>query len=219
MNRLAVFLAILFGAQIVAAQAEVPETTDAQIKAFVDQLVSANPPRKKDDGKDLPSFPKGWDPEKQAKVGQAARRLMEIGPRAFPFLIDRWDDERYCMTVDGLSVLENHDVGQVCRIIVGKQLNPWGQWRLDAEGRTQRRPLRPLFDLGEQKEARAWWEKNKTKTLAQMQVDMLDWAIAAEAKNPDQVSDAERTYLAGLRTKIATSGKAERSIPPRQAKE
>ena len=67
--------------------------------------------------------------------------------------------------------------------------------------------------------ARTWWEKNKTKTLAEMQVDMLDWAIAAEAKNPDQVSDAERTYLAGLRTKIATSGKAESASPPRQSKE
>jgi hypothetical protein len=215
-----IFLSTLIMLRLLVGQtADPPQApTDAQIKALVDQLASENSARPKDDGKNTPPRPTKEYFEKQRKVDEAARKLVEIGPRAFPFLIDHWNDDRYCMTIGGISVLENHSVGQISRQIVEDQLN-LGGFQKEPKGTTIRDRRRPLFDLGEQKQARTWWEKNKKKTLAEMQVDVLDWTIAEEAKISEKISDAERAYLTDLRKRIATTGKAKRTYPPIQSKE
>jgi len=65
--------------------------------------------------------------------------------------------------------------------------------------------------LNSQKAARKWWEENKDKTLAQMQLEVLDWVIAEEAKRPGDFTDAERRELQDLRKKLEKGGK---SLPP-----
>ena len=84
MNRVNSILAIFFAAKLLAAQADVKpqEATDAQISLSSTKLVSENPPRGKDDGKNLPPRPKGYV-EKQRKVDEARGGLRRSVPGHF----------------------------------------------------------------------------------------------------------------------------------------
>lgn len=198
------------------AEKRKPATAD-QIKALVEGLVSPNPAP---DERTLQAgmlkagggFPRGYDHKKQAQVHRACRELTELGPRAFPFLIERWEDKRYCLTTEEAGY-ENQSVGAICRQIIEGQLQPYGRFQrgyTDPRGK----PLRPGYAsglIGSREEAREWWGKNKDKTLVQMQQEVLDWVIAEEAKRPDDFTDEERRELQDLRKGLATNGKP---LPP-----
>ncbi len=188
--------------------------TDKEIKTLIDQLVSPNP-------EPMTTFrphidlPAGYDRTKQAKVLDARSKLLELGSPAFPFLIERWNDERYCLTTEnGLSgCFTNESVGSICRIIVFVQLQPFGFWQSggdDPRGKPHR-PSYPEHFLESQKAAKAWWEKNKGKTLYQMQLEALDWVIAEEAKRPGDFSAKEQEGLQKIRKDLVKSGKP---LPP-----
>jgi hypothetical protein len=145
-------------------------------------------------------------------VHRVCVQLTELGPQAFPFLIERWEDKRYCLTTE-IASYTNESVGRICRWIIDGQLQPSGHFQAgyaDPRGK----PLRPDYVatfLGSQKAARQWWEKNKDKTLSQMQLEVLDWLIGEEAKRPRNFSDAERRELQALRKKLVQGGKP---LPP-----
>jgi hypothetical protein len=187
--------------------------SDQEIKALVAQLVSPNRgPIIRDT---TFRFSKGFDRNKQEKVADAWGKLRHLGPRAFPFLMERWGDDVYCLTVShGLSgACYNLTVGQVCQRIVCDQLQPYSFWpKVDDDPRgNPKRPSYPLEFLRSKKSAERWWAKNKDKSLYQMQLDALDWVIAEEAKRPRDFTDKERQYLQKIRNKLVKDGKA---LPP-----
>jgi hypothetical protein len=186
-----------------------------EIKALINQLVSPN--RKPDvaDGDSAArGLPRDFDRKKQRQVDRAITKLIQLGPRAFPFLIERWGDKRYCLTGDdSLSGAFVHKtVGRICREIISVQLQPYGIYPagFDPDRNRARQPRRPGYPnkfIGSQKSARQWWGKNKHKTLYQMQLDVLDWVIAEEAKRPRDFKDAERKKVQELRKKLVEGRK------------
>jgi hypothetical protein len=181
--------------------------SDREIRALVARLVSPNPkPIIKDDNY---REPKGYNRAKQKKVHDAREKLRGLGLKAFPFLIERLEDDRYCLTADDGPAPVNLSVGEVCSDIIFDQLQPYGFWPEgypDPRGKPKRPSYRDTF-LRSKKAARKWWEKNKDKTLYQMQLEALDWVIAEEAKRPRDFTDEERRHLQRLRKKLVKSGK------------
>jgi hypothetical protein len=213
-------LGLLLAGAALSLAGEKPEAiSESEIKALIDQLVSPNPkPILLDKGRETGKFglefrvPKGFDREKQKKVLEARAKLREIGPQAFPFLIARWKDERYCTTVgnDLSGVYYNLSVEHVCGDIIRTQIQPYGYYPAggdDPRGKPYR-PTYPAKGLYAEKDVREWWEKNKTKTLYQMQMEALDWVIAEEAKRPGDFTDEERKALQTIRKKLVDSGKS-----------
>jgi hypothetical protein len=185
-----------------------------EIKALIDQLVSPNrKPNVREGDSAARGLPRDFDRKKQQQVDRAISKLTQFGPQAFPFLIERWGDEHYCLTAsDGISGAFLHKtVGQMCRALIFDQLQPYGHWPAGySPDRTRRPPHRPAYPdalLGSQELAREWWQKNKDKTLYQMQLDALAWVIAAEAKRSGDYKDEERKELQRIRKKLVESGK------------
>jgi hypothetical protein len=185
-----------------------------EIKALIDQLVSPNrKPDVREGDSAARGLPRDFDRKKQQQVDRAISKLRQLGPRAFPFLIKRWGDERYCLTAeDSISGAFLHKtVGQVCRAIIFDQLQPYGTWPKgyspDHTRRPPRRPGYPGTFLGSPESAKKWWKKNKDKALDQMQLDALDWIIAEEAKRSGDFKDEERKELRRIRKQLVESGK------------
>jgi hypothetical protein len=183
-----------------------------KIRALIDQLVSPN--RKPIKVCSARGLPRDFDRKKQKQVDRACTKLTQLGPRVFPYLIERWEDKRYCLTAsNGLSGAFLHlTVGQICRAIIYDQLQPYGIYPngFDPERNRARQPRRPGYPttfLGSQKAAREWWKKNKRKTLYQMQLQALDWVIAEEAKRRRDFTDKERKELQQLRKRLVKGGK------------
>jgi hypothetical protein len=193
--------------------------SEEDIKAIIDQLVSPNPKpiTGDEDERQAPDYrlPPGFDREKQKVVRGARYKLRQLGPQAFPLLIERWGDKRYCLTIShGLSgYCHNQTVGDICRAIVFDQLQPYSYWPKghdDPRGKPGR-PSYPARFLGSQKSAREWWEKNKKKTLLEMQREVLDWVIAEEAKRPRDFTAEEKRELQRIHKELAQGGKP---LPP-----
>ena len=132
-----------------ASSGEQPRAPRADdIKTLIDGLVSPNPApdaaklnasETKTDG----GFPRNFDHKKQKQVHRACAKLTELGPRAFPFLIERWEDKRYCLTTQ-IAEYTNESVGVICRWIIDDQLQPYGHFQkgyADPRGK----PMRPDF--------------------------------------------------------------------------
>ena len=181
--------------------------TEKEIKALIDQLVSPNPkPIIDTKGPPRTDLPPGFDLKKQDKVHFAQSQLVELDPVAFPFLIESWNDERYSLTTCNYlsGWFYNESVGRVCQTIIFNQLQPYGYWQ-DVGADPRGKPTRPSYPdhfLGSQKAAKAWWEQNKQKTLNQMQLEVLDWVIAEEAKRRGDFTDKEKQSLQEIRKEL-----------------
>lgn len=190
--------------------------TEKEIKALIEQLVSPNPkPIVNKRGVPSIDLPPGFDRKKQERVHLARSKLVELGPLAFPVLVESEKDERYSLTTcnDLSGWYNNESVGHVCRTIILDQLQPYGYWQ-DVGDDPRGKPHRPSYPgqfLNSQEAAKAWWEKHKEKTLYQMQLEALDWIIAEEAKRPRDFTDNEKQALQKIRKKLVESGKP---LPP-----
>jgi hypothetical protein len=215
-----VIVAVLLNPAAQAFAGEKPQAvSEREIKKLVDQLVSPNPKpiTGDEDERAAPEYrlPKGFDRKKQEQVRIARVELRKIGPAAFPFLIERWHDKRHCLTVShGVSgYCHNRTVGEICQAIIFDQLQPYSYWPA-GDGDPRGKPKTPGYPdafLSSQQAARRWWQKNKDKTLYQMQLTALDWVIAQEAKSPQSYTDKERQGLQDLRKKLVRQGKP---LPP-----
>ena len=141
-----------------------------EIKALIDQLVSPNPkPNVREGDSAIGGLPSDFDFKKQQQVNRAISKLIKLGPPAFPFLIERWGDKRYCLTAcDDVSAAFLHKtVGQICQAIIFAQLQPSGTLPegYSPDHRLPRRPGYPDKFLGSQESARRWWQKNNDRTL------------------------------------------------------
>jgi hypothetical protein len=206
-------LSILFlSLESSASCGEKPKPLSAkEIKALIDQLVSPNRiPLKVSAAHGLP---RDFDRQKQKRVDRAIARLMQIGPQPFPFLIERWEDNRYCLTASNnlCGAFLHLTVGQICREVICNQLQPYGHWpggrNPDRDRRAPRRPRYPGTFLPTQRLAGKWWEKHKRKILYQMQREVLDWVIAEEAKRPHDFTATERKQLQQIRKQLVQGGK------------
>ena len=184
--------------------------TDDEIRALIDQLVSPNPPpiTGVEDKREAPEYrlPPGFDRKKQSAVHQARLKLRKLGPRAFPLLMERWDDDRYCCTCSNVisGFCFNQSVGKVCQTIIFDQLQPYGYWP-KPQGGPRNKPMRPQYPatfLDSKVNAKNWWAANKDQPLRQLQLSVVDWVIAEEAKAPQNYPAEETEQLQKIRRSL-----------------
>ena len=189
--------------------------SEKEIKSLIDQLVSPNPKpiTGDEDERVAPEYrlPEGFDQRKQRAVHDARSRLKEIGPPAFPYLVECWSDKRYCLTTShGLyGYCQNESVGEICEAIILDQLQPYSYWPAgydDPRGHPHR-PSYPSTFLASAETAKKWCDWNKHQSLYVLQLGILDWVIAAESERPGDFTDEERAELQKIRRELTASGK------------
>ena len=195
------FIATLHVATIVAFTSMAAFSKDVVTKetvdALVEQLASKNPTPQEVDG-GTADYPPNYDKKLQKPIYETYRKLNVLGVKAFPHLIDHFDDRRYALTADGGSMDINFSVGELCYYIVELQIQPDKGWTV-GKGDPRFRAFRPHFPkhikLRDKESAMKWWEQNKTRSLAEIQILVTEWAIAEEAKRPTEYTDEERKAL------------------------
>jgi len=180
-----------------------------EIESLIAQLRSPNKPPKVD-GKDA-EYPAGYDSEAQKRVRTAFSRLRDLGLAAFPQLLEHVNDADYSMTGDGGATDVNRSVGSVCFYLLDAQLTPYGARSIVSEaGRDPREnPLRPDYfeahGFFDSKSSQKWWQSHNGKSLRELQIEVLEWTIAAEDAKPGIYSKEEHAYLASILDKLRTS--------------
>ena len=110
----------------------------------------------------------------------------------------------------------NLTVGDVCQRLIYGQVQPSGCRQVYSPSTSAIykppqaptcRPIYPIVFLSSKEKARQWWEKHKGKRLDEIQLEVLDWIMAEETKQPKEVSDMERQLLQETRQKLASSRK------------
>lgn len=203
---ISVLLSQLHLTEVAFGQAETLSVVD-----WIDQLVSKNPASIIDrNGHERHAD--GFDREKEMVVYRARAELVRLGPKAIPFLIERWDDDRFCLTIE--SALSgwhhNHTVGEECSTIVFDQLQPYGVFQ-KGPGDRRSKPVRPNYPrtfLDSQAEAKKWWEKHKDESLVDLQLMVVQWIMDEEANRPKDFAQEEKDYLVQFQEDLMKSKKA-----------
>ncbi|MEI8379169.1 MAG: hypothetical protein WCJ09_03515 [Planctomycetota bacterium] len=170
------------------------EITDEAIKALVSQLVSPN--HAPEIHGIHAKYGTDFNRDVQKQVHRAWHELRRLAPRSFPFVFDHVSDKRYALTADSGDLDENYSVGFLCRDIVVSSLQPdvWDH----KEGGTsfKRRPNQPDYvrhhGLLAPESAKEWWKTRKNLSLREMQLEVLEWVLAEEQKNPTKYTDQDR---------------------------
>lgn len=195
------------------AFAEEPDPSEEEINQLIADLVSPNvaPVRKGPRA----VYPEGFDRGAQGKVFRAFRKLHALGPKAFPYLFDHFDDKRYSLTGDGGEAEVNKSVGQLCVHIVVSHIQPYAGSANPGARFYQRRPDAPNyfhhFKLRDPISAREWWQTHQDKSLRELQIEVLEWVIAEEDKIPEKYNEVDRDKL---RTKLDNLQKSDQPLKP-----
>jgi hypothetical protein len=176
-------------------------------RALVQRLVSPNkePITENGDGGSV-RFPTGYDVAAQKHIDAARRALHDNFDEALPFLVEALDDERYCMTIDWAEgdAYYNYSVGDVCRYVIRRWLEVYrDKISFSGPGHWNRYTYRPI--------SKDWWQARKGRSLAELQIESIDWAIERRRAEPKADVHPDRkdeiSALKKLRDGIAKSGK------------
>ena len=176
--------------------------TEKQIEQLIEQLASKNSPPTGDGWPGL-ERPDNWDESAQEIVYKAKDSLSDLGKSAFPILLKHLDDQRYSKT--GWTAIEyNQSVGDVCSEIIVGNVDLIGMTfkvRTGADGKYHGCPTYFFTLVGSDIEQ--WWQKNKHKSLKQMQIDVLKWRIKEENKIGFPDEESKESYLTPVLEKLA----------------
>jgi hypothetical protein len=120
-------------------------------------------------------------------------------------LIEALDDERYCMTIDWAEgdAYYNYSVGEVCRDIIQDRLEVYRD-KISFSGPSHWNRYNYVI-------SKKWWRNRKGHSLADLQVEAIDWAIKRRKAEPKSEIDEDRqnevAELKKLREEIKTTGK------------
>jgi hypothetical protein len=178
---------------------------------LVKTLVSLNKkPTTRNEAEGSVKFPPEYNVEAQKRIGAARQVLHDNFEESLPFLIDALDDDRYCMTInwaDG-DAYYNYSVGRVCRNVIASKLEVY-RTTISFMGpqHWHRYDYRPI--------TKEWWRVRKGRSLAELQVEAIDWAIQQRKTEPKETIREDRlneiAKLQKLRNEIAKSGKPARA--------
>ncbi len=190
-------------------------------RELVQALVSPNKPCDCKIDRAKVQFPRRYDAAAQDRIEKARQTLYEHCEDALPALIDGSTDSHYSMTWMSDSYCGNMCVGEVCLEIVASQLEAYRHYMsLYTKGEYYGYRFVPRLGsaIGDEltdarkKEIEEWWRGRKGKTLAELQIEACDWAIAKRAANggKKEFSD-EIDHTVAARDKIRKDGKC---LPP-----
>jgi hypothetical protein len=155
-------------------------------------------------------FPKDYDGEAQKRIEKARRKLIHLGKDAFPILIEHLKDTSYSRSIC-TAILRSLSVGDVCFQIIEEQVDLAGMRYKSREGSDGEYHVHRGYFSQYCKGAwytrdglRKWWKEHQHRSLREMQIEALKWAIERERKIgfPEE-KDRER-YLNPLLEKLTT---------------
>jgi len=156
-----------------------PEETRARVKYLIEMLASKNP-RPKITGEKwetdaIVKYPKEYNDSLQVPVYLALQQLLVEGEGAFDQLLAHTDDKRYSLTIKRIEQFYNRSVSDVCKSIVERNLHCCHpELHLITRGGWYSYPNLESFEGSLAK----WWQKNKTRGLAALQIESIDDTIA-----------------------------------------
>ncbi len=173
--------------QLTISSTEAPSENADKVKALIDQLAAINPKPQgfRDLGKHEPQI---WN---------AVDQLHNLGTVAFPFLIEHFDDDRYCCSEDHMSDSRGYpvvrrSVGSVCRTLIGDQVRVCIPWDGDQRGT-------PGYNVSivphGKNEALEWWLLNQDKALWELQSDNVRLVIDMNRQRLRTENSPEYTAL------------------------
>jgi hypothetical protein len=175
--------------------------SEQQIRSLIAELASPLPAPKVEYGTAM--YPEGSNRQAYKEAKGPWGRLRQAGTQAFPYLFESLSDDRYSFTEDAGENDYNWMVGRACFDVVRCQIEPWDNNQLPVNGKYNRR--RPRYTdrlLHNPRAAKAWWETHKQLSIHDLQLEILQWVIAEEAKMPEKYSSSEREYLNALLTNL-----------------
>ena len=156
-------------------------------RKLVEGLVSPNKPAKCDVDDSRPTYPPNYDKEAQARIEKHQQILSDHCDVALPFLIEGCTDSRYSLTWQSDSYCGNACVGEVCLGIVTSYLEIYREYMPSLVEKIRCRAYNYVprihgaigNEVSEEKkkEIEEWWRARKGKTLLQLQLEAIDWAI------------------------------------------
>lgn len=180
--------------------------TALQYKAMIDQLASPNAkPKTHINGKPYKvRFPADYDDKSQELVDEARRSLNRDIAKALPFLIDGLNDKRYSMTIrwgEG-DAYYNKTVGEICSEIISANLEVYRKEITFLGPQHWHQYTFPNVN-------KEWLAKNSSRTLIEMQLEAIDWAIEQRAKENGRIDREDRAQepkkLQAMRDKLKES--------------
>ena len=238
MNRVALTLLTL-GLSLASVLCWAAEPNDDQAKAIaesdklhdrerdyrklVEGLVSPNKPIEVYDENSL-RYPPNYDLKSQELIERNRQILYEHCEAALPFLIERSTDSRYALTWLSDSYAESISVGEVCLQIVASHLEVYRKYMPSLATKKRFSTYNFVPRIGgideqvteeQEKENEVWWRGRKGKTLLELQIEALDWAIEKSQKETGTpIKEIER--LVAVRDKLKQDRKClpPKTIPP-----
>jgi hypothetical protein len=187
---------------------QVAKPDEAVIEAQIARLRSPNkdPNPNRDGG--FHEYPAGYDLKAQEVVFDAKLQLAKMGKDAFPTLIAHGNDEGYSLSVWSATCV-GHSVGNVCLDIIKEQIGDAGMRYKDREGTDGKfHTHQGYFSkyYGDNRSPRAafkkWYKEHETKTLKEMQIEVLEWAIAREKAIGFPSEKSKELYLIPLEREL-----------------
>ncbi len=150
------------------------------------------------------TFPKDYDFKAQARVEKARKELLDLKKAAFPILIEHLKDKEYSRSIP-TAIIRSQSVGEVCFTIVEEQVDLAGtryKSRKGADGKEYRHQgYFSQYCQGawySQDGLRNWWKEHESRSLKDMQIEALEWAIERERKIGFPGAKDRATYLKPL---------------------
>ncbi len=189
-------------------QCEEPEPASKTLEKYrklVQQLASPNKePVITNRSQGSAEFPADYDRTAQVRINEARKVLYENFEEAFPALVEAMDNGGYCMTInwaDG-DAYYNRWVGSICKEIIASHLEVY------------RDKLGPMTKIRWQHYnykviSKEWGIARKDRSLVELQVEAIDWAIERRMAEPEKNLREEHANevddLRKLRDKISKS--------------
>lgn len=192
---------------LTSLNASIAEDTATKYRDLVKQLVSPNTkPKVLGGDKWRVKLPKDYDVAAQQRIDAARTEIHEHIEEALPHLVEALDDNRYCMTVrdSKLNSVYNASVQIICRRIIASHLQIYKRKiRLSGLAHSDYYNYGPF--------TKEWLAKRKHRTLVELQLEAINWAIQKRENEPEgyrrdgNTGENEINELIQMRDEIAES--------------
>jgi hypothetical protein len=148
----------------------------------------------------------------------AWRELRDLGPQAFPNVIDHLGDKGTSFTADAGSEDRTWTVGRACGDVLWCNLEPYN-WLFFMNSVPERETQaligwRPTY-YGEffntPEAAKAWLATHRSKSVVDLQIEVLEWVTSHRSKRKFEISSSDRKQL--LET-LDTLKRTRKALPP-----
>ena len=154
---------------------------DLRVKQQIERLASKEPPRHQNGFLPKQTLEHGFvSGYISPGVQQASKKLISMGPKIFPILIEYLEDDRFSFSHVS-AAWGNYDVGEMVLSILCDREHSHGGYRgrdcLHGKGSI------PMFrNYLKEKNAKKWAEWAKSKDRIEIQKDFWDWCVKLELK-------------------------------------